>query len=157
MTREELEARAAELGIEGAGAIPTIKELRSLISAYVAEIAPADEDEAGDGAAPEAQNGLQSEDSGNPDRGGGGGEVSSRAPAAVQGLVAGTPDELAAIPEGCIVVYGLGPADRCAFFEQHDNHPGGEVFIQGGQFGIASRTPKLLRAIGRTLSIVEPS
>jgi hypothetical protein len=153
MTREELEAEAARLGIEGVDQIPTIKELRSLIAAYAEQTGDSSED---DERGPDASGSPQGDEPGNSDAGGvGGGEGTPHSPEASPGFTARGTDELPNVPAGCVIVHGLGPTDRCAFFEQERRHPDGEVFVRGGEFAIAYPTSRLMRQVGRTLSLVE--
>jgi hypothetical protein len=150
MTREELEAEATRLGIEGAEQIPTIKELRSLVAAYAEQ---AGDTSADDERGPDVSGSPQGDESNRSNVGRGEGET--QAPATSPGFTARGTDELPDVPEGCVIVSGLGPTDRCAFFEQERRHPHGEVFVQGGECAIAYPTSRLMRQIGRTLSLVE--
>jgi len=150
MTREELEAEAARLGIEEPEKVPTAKELRELVVAYAqnasqsADSDNSDVDEGeGDEDAPEAKSEAQDDDDTGDDDADDEPEDEAE------------PEPV--IPEGCVLVRGIGPADRCAYFEKSVLHPNGEVFIAGGQTAIAFRTPALLRSIGRSLEYVDRS
>jgi hypothetical protein len=144
---------AGRLGIEGADQIPTIKELRSLIAAYAEQTDDTSEDDELGPVASGRPQGDESDHSDVADVGRGEGESQARATS--PGFTTHGTDERPHVPEGCVIVHGLGPTDRCAFFEQERRHPDGEVFVRGGEFAIAYPTSRLMRQVGRTLSLVE--
>ena len=161
MNREQLLEAAGRLGIEEPETIPTVKELRELVIAYAANGAVeygADDDDAADIDA-DAQNGPQSDESDNSDvSGADDGNDAPGADSGDDGTADASDEDIAdaiVVPDGCLVVIGIEPADRCAFFEQHPDHPNGEVFVQGDQIVAAFPTPVLMRRVGQTLAIVE--
>lgn len=45
--------------------------------------------------------------------------------------------------------------DRGSFFERHEDHPGGEVWVQPGVVAEAARTQKVRRALGRREFLIQ--
>lgn len=119
MNRKELEAFAATHGIADPEGYPNMASLREAIEQAMGGVPPV--------AAPAA-----TDDAGEPD--------------ARAGSAAGdTP--LGPVPEDALRVIGLGPDNRVAFFERDGRHPGGQVFLTGGDRAIVHRTAAVIDAI----------
>lgn len=54
--------------------------------------------------------------------------------------------EITEASEGRVLIVGNGPSNRVALFEQHRDHPGGEIFVVGGQRTEAAPTAGVQRA-----------
>lgn len=50
------------------------------------------------------------------------------------------------LQEGIVLVVGNGPSNRVALWERHADHPGGELFLRGGDRAEAAYTWKVRRA-----------
>lgn len=57
-----------------------------------------------------------------------------------------TDDDEPDVPEGMVLVLGTTADNRTALWEQHRDHPGGELYLRGGQRKAAAATPAVHRA-----------
>lgn len=154
MTREQLNEEARRVGVAAPDAIPTVKELRETIAAFIENgVDPHGGAEGKNGGADEqtgaahgmvgnasfdAAQGDSGDDGDEDDDSGGDDEHDS-----------GDGDGAVEPDDGRFAAEGAGPSDRCAYFEQHPDHLGGEVFVRGGERARVAMTGGVRRALQR--------
>ncbi len=142
MNRAELEAEATRLGYEDAESVDNMGELAEIVRGL------REQESNQPGADPDAGTDDQQPD-------GDSGDQEPTDPDADAGTDPEPTPEATEIPENCIRVKARGDANRCTLFEQNPLHPGGEVFITGGQTAIVGKTPAVMKMLGVHLIEVE--